>query len=151
MKTFLACLALISFTASLSYGQTEKSSLANNSDFPQSLAKLIRYPSAAQREEKVAKAYVGFNVDAQGEITGVEVLNKGNVDPYFQQEVDRAMKLLPVQKPIYAGNYVLPIVFDLEDTGKAIKFREEDAAFFQSLKKNSFLKELHVTGYTANR
>ncbi|QKZ12793.1 TonB family protein [Spirosoma sp. KUDC1026] len=151
MKTFFASLAFISFTASLSYGQAGKSSLASNSDFPQSLAKLIRYPSSAQREEKVAKAYVGFNVDAQGEITGVAVLNKGNVDPYFRQEVSRAMKLLPAQKPIYAGNYVLPIVFYLEDTGKALKFREEDAAFFQSLKKDSFLNELHVTGYTANR
>ena len=62
------------------------------------------------------------------------------------------MKLLSVQKPMYAGDYVLPIVFDLEGTGKVIKFREEDVTFVQSLNKESLLKEMHVTGYiTGNR
>ena len=130
-----------------------KSSLANDLDFRQSLLKLMRYyPSVAQREEKVARVYVGFKVDAQGEITAVEVLNKGNVETYFSQEVSRCMKLLPVQKPLYAGDYVLPIVFDLENVGKVIKSPEKDVTFVQSLNKESLLKEVYVTGYiTANR
>lgn len=152
MKTLFVCLALVSITASLSHGQAVKSSLANDLDFCQSLQKLMRYPSVAQREEKVAKVYAGFKVDDQGKITDIEVLNKGNVDTSFRQEVGRFMKLLPVQKPMYAGDYVLPIVFDLEGTGKVIKFREEDATFVQSLNKESLLKEVYVTGYiTANR
>lgn len=62
------------------------------------------------------------------------------------------MKLLPVQKQMYAGEYVLPIVFELEGTGKVIKYREEDVTFVQSLNKESLLKEMYVTGYvTANR
>ena len=152
MKTLFVCLALVSITASLSHGQIVKSSLANDLDFRQSLPKLMRYPSAAQREEKVAKVYVGFKVDDQGKITDVQVLNKGNVDTSFRQEVGRFMKLLPAQKPMYAGDYILPVVFELEGTGKVIKFREEDATFLQSLNKESLLKEVYVNGYvTASR
>lgn len=147
MKTLLVCLALISITVSMSHGQTVKGSLANDLDFRQSLLKLMRYPSVAQREEKVAKVYAGFKVDDQGKITDIEVLNKGNVDTSFRQEVGRFMMLLPVQKPMYAGDYVLPVVFNLEGTSKVIKFSEEDVTFIQSLNKESLLKEVYVTGY----
>lgn len=150
MKTLFVCLALVLTAASLSYGQAVKSSLANDSEFYQSLLKLIRYPSIGQREGKVAKVYVAFNVDDQGEITDIEVLNKDKMDTYFGLEVERSMKLLPVQKPMYAGDYVLPVVFDLEGAGKVIKFREEDMTFVQSLNKESLLKEVHVIGYTTS-
>ncbi len=147
MKTLFVCLALVSITVSLSYGQVVESSLANDSDFRQSLLKSMRYPLAAQREEKVAKVYVGFKIDNRGKITDIEVLNNDNVDTSFKQEVSRFMKQLPAQKQMYAGDYVLPIVFELEGTSRVIKSREEDATFVQSLNKESLLKEVYVTGY----
>jgi TonB family protein len=148
MKTLFACLALISVTASLSYGQAVKSSLANDLAFRPSLVKLMRYPAVAQRQQKVAKVYVGFTIDERGTITTIDVLNKSSVDTSFRQEVGRFMKLLPAQKPMYAGSYVLPIVFDLEGTGKGLTFQEENETFFHSVKNSSFLNEVHVIGYT---
>ena len=87
----------------------------------------MRYPVAAQRAEKVAKAYVKFNIDSQGKVAAVQVLNKAHVDAFFNEEISRFMNQLPVQKQTYAGTYVLPVVFELEGIGRVIKPREEGA------------------------
>lgn len=68
MKTLFAYLVFLLLAASFTYGQATNRSLSNDSDFRQSLSKTMRYPVAAQREEKVAKAYVEFKVDGQGKV-----------------------------------------------------------------------------------
>ena len=147
MKTLFAYLVMLLLTASLTHGQAVKSSLANDSNFRQALLKTMRYPIAAQREEKVAKAYVEFKVDNQGKVANIQVLNQANVDVFFKEEINRFMSQLPAQKKTYAGTYVLPVVFELEGTGRVIKPREEDASFVQSLRKELLLKDAYVTAY----
>jgi TonB family protein len=147
MKTLFACSVMLLLTTPLTHGQAVKSSLANDPNFRQALSKTMRYPVAAQREQKVAKAYVEFKVDSRGKVIDVQVLNQANVNAFFKEEIHRFMSQLPAQKQTYAGTYVLPIVFELEGKGGVIKPREEDITFTQSLHKELLLKDAYVTAY----
>ncbi|UFH54613.1 TonB family protein [Spirosoma sp. KNUC1025] len=147
MKTLFAYLGMLLLIPFVSQSQAIDHSLGNDWAFRQAIAQAIRYPAAAQRAEKVAKVYVEFNVDHQGKVIDVQVLNQANVDVSFQEEVNRLMKQLPAQKQTYTGTYVLPIIFELEGTGRVVKPREEDASFIQSLRKESLLEGAYVIAY----
>ncbi|GAB3944513.1 hypothetical protein GCM10028805_12140 [Spirosoma harenae] len=147
MKTLFGYLGLLFLIPCLSQAQTSDPSLGSDQAFRQAIAKSIRYPAAAQRSEKVAKAYVGFKVDGQGKVTDVQVLNQANVDASFKEEVNRVMSQLHAQKQTYAGTYVLPIAFQLEGTNKVIKPREEDSSFIESLPKSGLLEGAYVVAY----
>lgn len=154
MKTIFACLLLSLSAVCLSHGQSAQPPLGNDDQFKQSLLKLVRYPKIAQEEGKIAIVYVNFKVDSQGQITDVAFLNKNAVDPSFTEAISQLMKQLPAQKPAYAGEYVLPVVFELEGKqGKRYQPTASDRAafdhtFVQLSHTKSLLSELHVTGYT---
>lgn len=147
MKTLVAYSLLLLLTASFTYGQAVKSSLANDSTFRQALLKTMRYPLGALREEKVAKAYIEFEVDRQGKVADVQVLNQAHVDASFYEEINRFMSQLPVRAQTYTGTYILPVMFQLEGTSQLVKPIEEDVSFIQSLPKGSLLENVYVTAY----
>ncbi|MBD2699523.1 energy transducer TonB [Spirosoma sp. BT702] len=147
MKTLFAYLGMLLMTITLTHGQATKSSLTKDSDFLQLMAKSLRYPQSARQAEKVAKAYIEFKIDDLGKVADISVLNPDNVDTSFKEETKRIMSQLPAQKPIYAGKYVLPVIFVLEGSGRVLKPREEAITFVQSLPKESILSEVYVVGY----
>ncbi|QHV95758.1 TonB family protein [Spirosoma endbachense] len=147
MKTLVVYLGILLLSPYLSNGQVIDRSLGNDPDFRQAFSQLIRYPAAAQRAEKVAKAYVEFKVDSQGKVTDVQVLNQANVDASFKEEVNRLMSQLPAQKQAYTGTYVLPIVFELEGSERVIKPQEEERSFIESLPKGLLLEGAYVVAY----
>lgn len=153
MKRLFACLLLLFTAVGLSFGQVTKPSLSNDVNFKQSLLKLARYPKTAQEEGKVAKVYVDFKVDRQGRISEVYFLNNNAVDASFTEAVSQLMSQLPTQKSAYAGEYVLPVVFELEGKqGASSKLTAADRAaydrtFVQLSHTKSLLGELYVTAY----
>ena len=143
-RLFIAALLLMG-TLSTSFGQSSLSD--SNRDFYRNLAKAMRYPATSSIENKVAKAYVLFNVNELGKVADVSVLNATNVDSPFIQEITRVMNVLPVQPKLTAGTYVLPIEFILEGEGKSIKPREENKSFVQFVSEKKLLESLIVVGY----
>ncbi|GAB3700907.1 hypothetical protein GCM10027592_28370 [Spirosoma flavus] len=147
MKTLFAYLGLLLLIPFLAQAQVTEQTLGSDPAFRQAVGKSIRYPAAARQAEKVAKAYVEFKVDGQGKINDVQVLNQANVDNTFKEEVNRLMAQLPAQNQTYAGTYVLPIVFQLEGSGKVVKPREEGRSFLESLPKMGLLEDAYVIAF----
>ncbi|MBO0951030.1 hypothetical protein [Fibrella forsythiae] len=117
-------------------------------EFFEAIAKQIRYPAASSKANKVAKAYVFFSVDDLGKIANVSVLNAANVDALFTEEINRVLTALPPLSQSYAGNYVLPVQFQLEGEHKLIAPLEENSAFVKFVKDKSLLGEVVVVGFT---
>jgi TonB family protein len=147
MKTLSIALVLLVGTMSASLGQAKKQLLSKSSEFYQAIGKNVRYPSASSRANNVAKAYVGFNINEQGSIADVVVLNSTNVDSPFSEEIKRVLTKLPAQSQSDAGSYVIPIQFQLETEQKTIQARDENSDFLTSLKDRKILEEVVVVGY----
>ncbi len=143
MKTLILSLVV----AALATGQMYAQTLSNDPAFGQMLAKSIRYPALAHQQKKVSEAYVNFNVDSQGKITNVSILNASHVDRSFQQEINRVWQQLPPQDQKYQGDYVLPVSFVLDTNNQLKRADSESAILRQKSGQYTLLKEVVITGY----
>ena len=148
MKTLFATLLLAVGTVYGLFGQPTMQSIIKDPAFYNFMAKNVRYPAPASRANKVAKAYVNFTLTDAGNVTDITVLNTINVPTIFTYELERVLKLLPTQKPEYAGNYVVPVSFMMEGRGTSIKPTDESGAFIQNINKEALMSEVIVIGYT---
>lgn len=153
MKKLFLCSLLVLSAAVLSFGQAATPSLNTDSTFRHSLLALARYPKTAQEAGKTGRVYVDFTIDTRGQITNIDFLNSNTVDNSFLKAARQLMEQLPVQKPTYAGDYVLPVAFLLEPaTGTIHQPSESDRAafdrtFVQLSHSRSLLNELSVMAY----
>lgn len=148
MKRFLITALLLTGTLSTSFGQSSAQPSGKSPDIQATLAKYLRYPAPASRANKVAKAYVFFNVNESGKVADVTVLNASSMDMVFIAEIKRVMNELLEQPPVVAGNYVLPIEFLLEGEGKTVQPPEESKSFVQFVSGQNLLGSVVVVGYT---
>ncbi|AUD05087.1 energy transducer TonB [Spirosoma pollinicola] len=148
MKTLLASLVITLFTASLSWAQAAESSLNTDLSFRQAL-KSIRYPALAHQPERTAKVYVDFVITKEGKVADVKLLKMGSIDNAFIEEVNRLVAQLPTQKSTYAGEYVLPVVFESHNKPGVYQPTVSDRAafdrtFVQLSHSKALLNELYV-------
>lgn len=111
MKILMYSFLITLVFASLSWAQVVESSLNNDLSFRQAL-KSVQYPILVPQPGKTAKVYVDFTINKEGKISDVRLLKMGSTSNAFVGEVTRLFAGLPAQKSIYAGEYVLPVVFE---------------------------------------
>ncbi|ARK10274.2 hypothetical protein A6C57_08000 [Fibrella sp. ES10-3-2-2] len=148
MKTLVAIIGLTLFSVSLCWGQTAASSLNTDPSFRQSLT-AVRYPILAQLPERVPKVYINFSITKEGKVTDIKLLKTESIDTAFIEEVNRLAAQLPNQKAAYAGEYVLPIVFDAKPKSGVRQPTVADRAafdrtFIQLSRTRTLLNELYV-------
>ncbi|OIN59093.1 hypothetical protein [Arsenicibacter rosenii] len=80
-------------------------------DFRPMLYEHIRYPAQLWNKGLYSRVYIGFDIDAQGQINHIMPLSPGNVGYGFIAAVTGALKKLPAFSAAYAGRYVLPVAF----------------------------------------
>lgn len=148
MKRLLIIALFLTGTLSASFGQSSVQPSGKSPAIQATLARYLRYPAPASQANKVAKAYVFFNVDESGKVADVSVLNASSVDMVFIVEIKRVMNELPARQPVAAGNYVLPIEFMLEGAGKTVQPQEESKSFVQFVSEQKLLGSVVVVGYT---
>ena len=147
MKAFLSCLLLGFMLTSIASGQPVSHSLSDDPTFARAVGKSIRYPDNARDQQLVAKVYVGFTVDEQGKIGQVKVLNFMDVDINFKQEVINALEKTPNREQGFAGNYILPISFQLEGKDGMKNPKDDDKQLVEKMDKQILLNEVFVIGY----
>lgn len=148
MKAFFFCFVLAGATAYQAVGQSAASGLDNDATFWKSLM-TIRYPDAARTSAEEVKVYVDFTIDPAGNITNVNLLKTGSLPASYAEEVDRVMAQLPAQQRAYAGDYVLPIVFEAKGNSTSYRSTKAERAafgrtFVQLRHTKSVLNELVV-------
>ncbi|RIV19835.1 hypothetical protein DYU11_23195 [Fibrisoma montanum] len=149
MKILISSLFFALMASSLAWSQVGGSSLNNDSDFRQVL-KSVQYPLLAEKPTKEAKVYVDFTIDKEGKISNVKLLKMGVFSQAFVGEVTRLFANLPTQKPAYAGDYVLPVVFEAKPKAGDYQPTASDRAaydrtFVQLSHSKALLTELYVT------
>ncbi len=149
MKTLISSLLVASMSISFAWSQIPESSLNNDPSFRQVL-KTVQYPLVAEQPTKEAKVYVDFTINKKGEIGEVKVLKMGSYSQAFIGEVTRLFADFPNQKPAYAGEYVLPVVFEAKSKAGVYQPTASDRAaydrtFVQLSHSKALLTELYVT------
>jgi hypothetical protein len=147
MKTLISSL-FVALVATSSWAQVAESPLNDDASFRQAL-KFVQYPLLAEKPAEAAKVYVDFSINKEGKISNVKLLKAGSFSNAFQGEVTRLFASLPTQKPTYAGDYVLPVVFESKPNAGAYQPTASDRAafhrtFIQLLHSKALLKELYV-------
>jgi len=144
LLSFLATLVF----ASSSWAQVRNLALNNDSSFREAL-KGVQYPLLVEPSATEAKVYVNFTINEAGKIADVKLLKMGSFSNAFVGEVTRIVADLPAQKPAYAGEYVLPVVFESKiksgtyqpTVSDRIAF---DRTFIQLRHQKTVLDELYV-------
>jgi hypothetical protein len=148
MKILISSLLVAVMFTSFAWSQTAESSLNNDPVFRQAL-KSVQYPLVAEQPTKEAKVYVDFTINKEGKIGEVKLLKMGSFSQAFMGEVTRLFADLPIQKPAYAGAYVLPVVFEVKSKAGAYQPTASDRAaydrtFVQLSHSKALLTELYV-------
>ncbi len=90
---------------------TQRCPLDADPDFRPMLYEHIRYPARLWNKGLYSRVYIGFDIDAQGQINHIMPLSPGNVGYGFIPAVTGALKKLPTFSAAYAGHYILPVAF----------------------------------------
>ena len=148
MKPLLASLLITLGFASLSWAQAVEFPLNYDRSFRQAL-KSVQYPLLAEQPAREVKVYVDFTIDRAGKIGEVKLLKMGSFSDAFVGEVIRLFAELPAQKSTYAGEYVLPVVFESKYKPGAYQPTASDRAafdrtFVQLSHSKALLAELYV-------
>nr|WP_293842993.1 hypothetical protein [uncultured Arsenicibacter sp.] len=80
-------------------------------DFRPMLYEHIRYPAQLWNKGLCSRVYIGFDINAQGQIRHIVPLSPDNVGYGFIPAVTGALKKLPAFSTEYAGQYILPVAF----------------------------------------
>lgn len=148
MKILISSLFVALVSTSFAWSQVGGSSLNNDHTFRQVL-KSVQYPLVAEKPTKEVKVYVDFTINKEGKIGDVKLLKLGSFSQAFVAEVTRLFANLPTQKSAYAGEYVLPVVFEAKPEAGAYQPTVSDRAaydrtFVQLSHSKALLTELYV-------
>ncbi|WP_338867892.1 hypothetical protein WBJ53_16065 [Spirosoma sp. SC4-14] len=77
------------------------------------LAKRMVYPRMAIGAKVFTKTslFTHFKIDSAGHIQDIRTLNPSETDYGFEKTINQALRKLPPLKPVYEGNYILPVRF----------------------------------------
>lgn len=133
MKHYLICIGFLLFSAGISFAQEGKSNIPRQvftfveqaPGFPggpgvlkQFLARHIRYPKSAYKNDIEGKVVVRFIVEADGSISDPEIMQA--LDPDCDKETLRVIRKMPKWNPgrqngaFVATYYQLPVTFSLQ-------------------------------------
>ncbi|MEZ0487828.1 hypothetical protein [Fibrella aquatica] len=148
MKTLLFSFCATLVSAACSWAQVATSTLNNDLSFRQALTS-VQYPLLVEPSTKEAKVYVNFTITKAGKIDEVKLLKMGSFSNAFVGEVNRIIADLPLQKSNYAGEYVLPVVFEAKIKSGDYQPTASDRAafdktFIQLRRQKTVLDELYV-------
>jgi hypothetical protein len=119
--------------------------------FRKILSRRLSYPFLNAQQGYTKLVYAQFEIDEQGHTQHVIIFNpalgKGYYYVDFDKAVEKALNKLPPLHPRYAGKYMLPVVFALNDyeTGKLII--PDNTNFNGNLRDVILLKAITVVGY----
>ncbi|MCF0054331.1 energy transducer TonB [Dyadobacter sp. CY356] len=97
--------------------------LDQNLAFNAVLHKYITYPQQAAEAKVYTRStiYAHFQIDSLGRVGNIAILNPGQPDYGFDNQVIKALHHLPHLKPAYTGEYILPVRFVFAYTKGDIK------------------------------
>lgn len=146
MKILISSLLVAVMSTSFAWSQIGSFSLNNDPAFRQAL-KSVQYPLVAEQPTREAKVYVDFTINKEGKIGEVKLLKMGSFSQAFVGEVTRLFADLPTQKPAYAGEYVLPVVFEAKAGAHQLTASDRaayDRTYVQLSHSKALLTELYV-------
>lgn len=151
----MTCLQLIIFLTiiSVAEGQTVPPDISHDPVFATVLTRRLKYPRQAQWSSRYGRIFADFTVDDKGRIQAISILNHSVEWAYagFEPTVITALKKMPPLSLQYAGHYILPVSFILEDyRHKDRPFVPKDTLYIQELAGRVILKEIKVVGSNVN-
>ena len=147
MKLFLTCLLTL-ISASATFGQKARSSIADNPGFETYFRKNIRFPARAQEQGKGGRLYLYFTINKQGEFVDANVENPNGIDDLFVEEVKQVSRKVQAQGANYAGHYSLPISFTHSINNPIPVARtDKETRFLEASQDRVILNELIVEIY----
>ncbi len=122
--------------------------LDTDSTFRRAL-KEIRYPELRRLAQQTTIVFVQFTLTPQGKVTQIKYLNEDEVDNPFVYKVQQIVEQLPTLPASYAGEYVLPVGFESENSQGKKRLTKEDRAalartFVQLTRSRVLLSEVYV-------
>ncbi len=133
--------------------QTEPADLSHDPVFTTVLDRRLKYPRQAQWSSRYGRVFADFTVNDKGRVEAISILNHSVEWNYagFEPTVIGALKKLPSLNLQYAGHYILPVSFILEDyRHKDRPFIPTDTLYIQELAGRVILKEIKVMGSNVN-
>ncbi len=132
----------------LCLAQATKPALDTDSTFRRALQE-IRYPELRRLAQQTTIVFVQFTLTPQGKVTQIKYLNEDEVDNPFVYEVQQIVEQLPTLPALYAGEYVLPVGFESENSQGKKRLTKEDRAalartFVQLTRARVLLSEVYV-------
>ncbi|MEZ0540507.1 energy transducer TonB [Fibrella arboris] len=107
---------LMAYDSVMALSNRDKPPLSTDAVFNQLLRKELSYPNQAWLAGVYGRVYVGFTVDAQGQLSDLVTLSPANVGYGLDGAVKQALRQSVLLKPAYQGTYVLPVSFTFDHT-----------------------------------